>query len=380
MRAPRIRWWVGASLLLACAGGCDVGSTSPRLGTGGSPAGASASTSTGTAGAPSAGTGGSPDAGYPSWACTSPYPTPTTRDPGLWPFASDSPWNTPLGDGAAFEQATDPCTRDLATLPPGGVAGINAHEWSHPVYLAAASDPTVNLYRDGQLADAAVRCPTDAAPALPPPPDTDAHLHIVDPAHRFLEEMWEASKVSDGWNAQAWAKTDLLGPGMGQGGVRAYGGSAIGGLVRVSELKGGIRHPLAFAIQQSQQRDGWVWPATINDNAPAANYTGHIPMGQLIGIPPGVDICSLGLSPAGLVVARALQDYGGYLVDTGGALVFYAEPRVEDDPSDGEATLLDAARNDLGKIVPELRCVTNDGSGSVGGGGARRAPPAPSVP
>jgi hypothetical protein len=148
----------------------------------------------------------------------------------------------------------------------------------------------------------------------------------------------------------------------------------------VGELSGGIRHPLAFAIEQSQQKDAWVWPATTNDQAPAANYTGHLPMGQLAGIPPGVDLCQLGLSPAGLVVARALQDYGAYLVDSGGALVFYAEPRVEDDASLGEVPLLDDARGDMSKIVAQMRCVTDNASGSVGGGGARRAPPAPSLP
>jgi hypothetical protein len=260
------------------------------------------------------------------------------------------------------------------------VTWINSHEWSHPIYLAAATDPTVNVYESGNLVDANVHCPTDAQPALPPPPNTDAHLHIIDPTHLSLDEMWEASAVSDGWNCQAWAKTDLLGPGVGQGGVRAYGGSAIGGLIRVGELTAGIRHVLAFAIEQSQQKDSWVWPATINDQSAAANYTGHIPMGQLIGIPPGIDLCTLNLSPAGLVFARALQDYGGYLVDTGGAFVFYAEPRVEDDLSVGEVTLLNDARTDLAKITPALRCVTNNTASTVGGGGARRAPTAPTVP
>ena len=103
-------------------------------------------------------------------------------------------------------------------------------------------------------------------------------------------------------------------------------------------------------------------------------------MGQLAAIPPDVDLCSLGLTPAGLVVARALQDYGGYLVDSGGALAFYAEPAVEDDAALGEVPLLNDARGDLAKIVPQLRCVTNNTSATVGGGGAARAPPAPSVP
>jgi hypothetical protein len=85
-------------------------------------------------------------------------------------------------------------------------------------------------------------------------------------------------------------------------------------LIRAGELSGTIRHALAFAIEQSQQKDAWVWPATVNDQAPASNCTGHLPMGQLVAIPADVDLCQLGLSPAGLVVARALQDYGAYPV------------------------------------------------------------------
>ena len=313
--------------------------------------------------------------GYPHWACVAAYATPSSRDAATWPFSGDSPWNTPIGDGAALEAATGACTKDIATSPSG--MGVNSHEWSHPVYLAVTSDPLANLYQNGMLVDGMVHAPASATPALPPPPTTDAHLHIVDPAHHFLDEMWEASKVSDGWSSQAWAKSDLHGPGVGQGGVRAYGGSAIGGLVRVGELASEIRHAMAFAIDQSQQKNSWVWPATTNDNAAAGNYMGHLPMGQLIAIPSTVDLCSLSLTSAGLVVARALQDYGAYLVDSSGGLALYAEPRVEDDATVGEATLLNAARGDLMKIVAQLRCVTNSDAGHVGGGGSRRAPPAP---
>jgi hypothetical protein len=367
-------WCLSFLLLfgLVALPGCDIGDVS--AGHGGS---ATTSASTGGAGPGDAGTGA--EGGAPAtWACLAPYATPATRDPGVWPFASTSPWNTPIGAGAQLEQATDPCTVDLMA-PPGGTS-INSHEWSHPVYLAATTDPAVNLYRGTTLVDGMVHCPADATPALPPPPNTDAHLHIVDPAHSFLDEMWEASKVSDGWTCQAWFKTDLTGPGVGQGGVRAYGGSAIGGLIRAGELTNGIRHALAFAIQQAQQKDAWVWPATTNDQFAAAGYTGHLPMGQLVAIPPGLDLCSLGLTPAGLVMARALQDYGAYLVDSGGALAFYAEPRVEDDPSVGEASLLDEARGDIARIASQLRCVTDNAQATPGGGGAPRAPAAPAVP
>jgi hypothetical protein len=353
---------------LPAIAGCDVGDRS--TGHGGSSSGTtSMSTSAST----------SADGGtYSTWTCLTAYVTPTTRDPGVWPFSASSPWNAPLGAGAQFEQATDACTQDILAMPMG--TSINSHAWSHPVYLAATTDPEVNLYQSQKLVDPMIHCPAGAAPALPPPPNTDAHLHIVDPAHTSLDEMWEASKVSDGWTSQAWAKTDLLGPGVGQGGVRAYGGSAIGGLIRSGELTGVIRHPLAFAIPQAQQKDSWVWPATINDGFAASGYTGHVPMGQLAGIPPGVDLCSLGLSPGGLVIARALQDYGAYVVDSAGDLAFYAQTQVEDDPLPGELAALAAARGDIAKIVAQMRCVTNNAEATPGGGGAPRAPAAPPVP
>jgi hypothetical protein len=79
------------------------------------------------------------------------------------------------------------------------------------------------------------------------------------------------------------------------------------------------------------------------------------------------------------VLARALQDYGAYLVDSAGDLAFYAEPNVEDDPALGEVGALNDARSDLGKIVPQLRCVTNNTAASPGGGGAPRAPAAPAL-
>jgi hypothetical protein len=100
-------------------------------------------------------------------------------------------------------------------------------------------------------------------------------------------------------------------------------------------------------------------------------------MGQLAGIPPDVDLCQLGLTQAGLRFARALQDYGAYVVDSSGGMAFFAEPAVEDG---GDASLLADLRGDLPALVSHLRCVTNNASGNPGGGGTRRAPPAPPEP
>jgi hypothetical protein len=118
-----------------------------------------------------------------------------------------------------------------------------------------------------------------------------------------------------------------------------------------------------------------VWPAFTFDRN--SGYSGTMPMGALLAIPPTVHIDQLGLSPRGLVIARAAQDYGAYVVDRGGTgISILAElgnpdirwPRSADAPADWQ---------DLEVIGSLLRRVTNNGPESIGGGGTPRAPFAP---
>lgn len=289
------------------------------------------------------------------------------RDPTLWPFSADSPWNTPLGSGAVYDTPAGPCTRDLRA--PGYESWINAAEWSHPIYFAAPTDPLVGIYVKGAL-KTRIRVPKEARPALPQGEDTDGHLHVIDPTRRLVDEMWRARRRRDGaLEAQGYSRNDLYGPGIEKGGERAYGGSAIGGLIRKGELQRGIRHALGFAQPNHRQRHGFVWPATNEDVYGKKGYTGHVPMGQLVALPPTLDLNSLGLSAEGLSIARALQDYGAYNVDSSADFSLFAEPAVEPE--------LEAAREDMKKIRANLVCVLNNRRDNVGGGGTRRAPPAP---
>jgi hypothetical protein len=284
------------------------------------------------------------------------------RDAALWPFSADSPWNTPVGRGARFAPAADPRTSDLRDA----TAAINAATWSIPVYRADDGDP-VQAVRT-PAGTRRFRIPSEAAPAAPP--DGDRHLAVIDPAARWVDECWIAQHRGQQWDCRYHVRNDLRGPGVLAGGTRAYGGSSIGGLIREWELEeGAVRHALAFAVPRRNLAHGPVWPATSEDAD--AIYEGHLRMGTLVAIPPNVDLDALGLSDDGLVIARALQSYGAYLVDASENFTLFAEPRAEDQ--------LRQAREDLDRIRELLRVVDNNDPAHIGGGGPPTAPVAPSL-
>ena len=92
-------------------------------------------------------------------------------------------------------------------------------------------------------------------------------------------------------------------------------------------------------------------------------------MGSLLAIPRSVNVDDLGLTPVGAMIAHALQTYGAYVSDTAGAWTLYAQMEAE--------SRISSARYDMWKLRPLVRCVTNNGPRSIGGRGARLAPPAP---
>jgi hypothetical protein len=283
-----------------------------------------------------------------------------SRDPAQWPFSIDSPWNTPVGSGVTFAPIDDPRTSDLRAA----TVAINAATWSMPVSQASRKDP-VRLVTT-HAGRWHYRIPDSATPAAPA--HGDRQLLVIDPTHRFVDECWVARRTESGLTCRYHVRNELRGTGVGNGGTRAYGGSALAGLIRTREIKQrSIRHALALAVPRRNLAHGPVWPATSEDGN--ANYGGSLPMGSLVSIPRSVDLNRLGLSPRGLAIARALQDYGAYLVDASENFTLFAEPTAE--------PLLASARSDLNAIRSALRIVTNSSEQNVAGGGSRVADPAP---
>src|SRR5205085_2384111 len=147
-----------------------------------------------------------------------------SRDPGKWPFSAASPWNTPLGDGALFEGKTAPCTADVLAAAAG--AGIASHEWSVPIYLALAGDPTNNLSVNTVIKWPGVRVPASATASLPPlGQGGEALFTVVEPVpRRYVYELSRAVVVAGGWDGNQGVRYDLYGTGILLDGFRNYGG------------------------------------------------------------------------------------------------------------------------------------------------------------
>ena len=290
------------------------------------------------------------------------HPAPATgqRDATLWPFATDSPWNTPLGRDAAFAGNDDPRQRSLQDTHVD--VWINAGQYSQPIVRAKSSDPMATFRRRG-CDDVRIHVPLGATPAA----GSDKHLNVIDPTGHFVDESWLTQGSFPNFTTGHHVRNDLYGPGVGLGGSRAYGGSAIGGLIRTWEVQQrAIHHALALAVTPGQLAHGPVWPATADDGG--AQYTGAIHMGELLALPADVDLDSYHLSPAARALADALAGYGAYVVDSSvGSMNLYADPGTED-----SADL--AAMRDAFKVLrPVLRVIVNNGRGAPGGPGPRRA-------
>lgn len=338
------------------------------------------------------------------------------RDPALWPFARNSPWNMPIATAATYEASTDPATvstievnstYDGRLLFPFFQAGDSGFE--KPVYVAVPSDPLVTVSPSGSLLKPTVtyRIPTAAEVNT----GSDGNLLVVTPSRRFMHETYQMGAITGGAaTASKAARVDLHGLGTGPlGGIRAYAGSVFAGLIRGWELDpvhpdytdGVIRHAIALTTESVQYfdpnhptvtsgydgrgygtRPGYTWPATEEDMNGQV-YAGNLPVGTLVAIPPSVDVVALAAGRAAVLkIARALQDYGGRFVDSAGSWNIDAEgasisQSIIDLMNPGNAT------GPVAELRAELRVVSNDSRATPGGGAypgaSRRQPLAPAL-
>jgi hypothetical protein len=274
----------------------------------------------------------------------SPAPPPTS---GVWrPFNASSPWNTPIGAAPALEgDSAALIDAFIRSTPFGDHLDVNIARFSIPLYQASANTPLQTVATGlggegwgagGLGASGPMPIPAGATPDESP----DAHMAVIT-ADRSKEYGCFAMNFNRGragaWYADLCAISDLTGSGVrppatsanpwwAAHGARACGYPLVAGLIRPEEIRAGrIDHALVVAYP-GLRRNRFTPPASTNSSI-GADY--GIPCGGRIQFDPSVDVTQLGLSPAGVTIMRALQQYGAYVGDYSGALSMYADNSPE---------------------------------------------------
>lgn len=166
--------------------------------------------------------------------------------------------------------------------------------------------------------------PADAAPS----PQSDAAMVIVDPVRELTFELWEARRDLTGHWTAGWGGVLYLhgrgnrntgGRETGQQGATGAGISRRAGLLTREDIAAGVvDHALVLSTDLAAPRSVRP-PATKDDGKNLARIRQPIPEAARVQLDPSADLTSL--SGYQLIIARALQVYGAYVIDNGGARV-----------------------------------------------------------
>ncbi|HWC47374.1 MAG TPA: hypothetical protein VG448_00635 [Solirubrobacterales bacterium] len=258
-------------------------------------------------------------------------------------FAKKSFWNTRL----EADQPLDPASEKLATAFAAEIKAkeykgerpwINTTDYSVPVYKVPAVQPLVPVRLDSPYRAPALQAAWRRVPLPPnaqPSEGTDGNLVVYQPATDRLWEFWRFSDEG-GVARAAWGgairnvsrSSGAYGPKAWPGAKPWWGSSAsslsiAGGLITFADLRAGhINHALALAVPRVR-RGVFASPARRTDGTSTSATT--LPEGTHLRLDPNLDLTTLGLSPLGLMIARAAKHYGIFVRDRAGVAHFFAQ-------------------------------------------------------
>jgi len=244
-------------------------------------------------------------------------------------FSDSSPINTPIAANAEVDPNSTAMVKSLQADADSKRWSIGVKYYSVPIYYsdAATKRYTVPLTASWRPRSTFVNVPIpDNAQ---PDPGSDRHMAVIDRQTGCFYEYFGAKRTASGWQA-SWANRGL----MNSDGIQPRGYATrdsgfvnFAGLIRPEELKAGvIDHALAFSTIYTAP-GGVVAPATDGTGvAVAPPGAMPLPEGTRVQLDPKLDLDALGLTPWQKTVARALQVYGMYLVDTGSLGLYAVNP------------------------------------------------------
>ena len=273
-------------------------------------------------------------------------------------FERGSWWNTPLPADAPQDASEDEILDYLSTAPESGdgcltLAGAGESPWGHPIYWAKSRDPVYDLQGVEHIQMPEIhelRIPRSAQPAS----NNDGTMSVFDLQKGYVVALTNAEYDEDGdtWSAAGATVTYLNSNGLyaatGKSDDRRNVGSHRGNngatmAVRWDMVEAGeVPHVLKIAAGP-EIADRAVFPMTGSDGDYHGSDPAVPPQGIRLRISPSIDLTDLDLSDQALVIARALQDYGAYIGDSGGVTAL----KLENTVAEGRGQLWDVSATDL---------------------------------
>ena len=235
-----------------------------------------------------------------------------------YPFAAGAELNQPIAATATLSSESKALAAHLASGP---IA--DTQEFGKPMYTSYASDPalTVTCTMYGGLCSMRkhiVHVPVDAHPSL----STDHGMTIYDTTDHLDVYLYAVgSRTSQTLMTGYAAASNYTSPNFSKdaitGGANAANGAGIeGGVVTLAQLQSGvIAHALVFSTDITC--DYSVQPASHSDGHGKAPDC--IPEGARIRLNPRLNPSAYDLNLFERPIFVALQRYGAFVVDTGGA-------------------------------------------------------------
>lgn len=253
--------------------------------------------------------------------------TPATADP----FARTSSFRQVIAPDAEVQPNSSTIVDRLAGE---GKVVANLNDFGVPIFTARADTPTYlvtcTVKRWGVCPFAGLRVPVPSQARAQS--GSDGAMVVIDEAAGKIYEFWQASRTATGWQTSFGAINDLYGSGWG-GASTGSGASRLAGVVRVDELRDGtIDHALSLQSDNVCQ-DRFVAPALKTDGD--SLRADCVPMGTRLRLDPAFNVDTYpGLSAGERAVARALQTYGGVIMDKGSARLSISFELASDSTTD----------------------------------------------
>jgi hypothetical protein len=275
-------------------------------------------------------------------------------------FPSDNVWNADISALPVDGRSTDYVNSIGATLVLHPDFGTRKIGIPYAVAMPMQAPVPISFSPYGDESDPG---PYPVPPDAPIEAGSDRHVLVVQAGTCKLYELFDARRRHGGrnWTAGSGAFWDL-----GSNALRtadwtsadAAGLPILPGLVRYDEVaSGAITHALRFTVPRTQA--AYVWPArhmASSDTSPALP-----PMGVRFRLKASVDVSAF--SPTNKVILTALQRYGMFVADNGGAwfLSGAPDPRWNND----DLHLLDGIHGTDFEAVDESGLIVDPDSGQA---------------